>query len=432
MERVRIFISSPGDVAAERQCALEVVERLQEEFSGRLQLEPLLWEQEPLLATADFQSQIRSPADFDVFATIIGARLGSPLGNEFRRRDGSAYASGTEFEFEIAVDSHRASGRPELLVYRKSVDEVHEARSQHDKVNAFFDKWFPQDDRRRILGAYHSFAETGQFEDMFAAQLRELLQRLTPRPNNLPAPITSFLGRFDLIGQISEIFRQGEARATNLTGAGGVGKSRVALRAARGLLPDFEDGIYLVNLAHEGYAGCVSAGVAEALELDAAGERPILDILSEELREREILLLLDNVAGDSDEADEINALLSACPGVRALVTSEEALAISDSRAVVVQPFALPETAEATFADIHDCDCIQLFVDRAKAVREDFELTPENAPEVLEICRQLGGLPRPVELAASRMRSMNTTKMLRSLPSIKVRDETGQTVYLIPR
>ena len=70
MERVRIFISSPGDVADERQRALVVVERLQEEFTDRLSLEPLLWEQEPLLATADFQSQIRSPADFDIFVTL--------------------------------------------------------------------------------------------------------------------------------------------------------------------------------------------------------------------------------------------------------------------------------------------------------------------------------------------------------------------------
>ena len=88
MNRVRIFISSPGDVVDERQRALAVVERLQQEFSDTLSLEALLWEQEPLLATADFQSQIRSPADFDIFTTIIGGRLGSPLGSQFTRREG--------------------------------------------------------------------------------------------------------------------------------------------------------------------------------------------------------------------------------------------------------------------------------------------------------------------------------------------------------
>jgi hypothetical protein len=432
MERVRIFISSPGDVAAERQCALEVVEQLQEEFSGRLQLEPLLWEQEPLLATADFQSQIRSPADFDIFATIIGARLGSPLGDQFRRRDGSTYASGTEFEFEIAVDSHRASGRPELLVYRKSVEGGQDARAQHDKVTAFFDKWFPQDGGRRVIGAYHSFAETGQFEGMFAAQLRELLNRLTPRPNNLPAPITSFLGRFGLIGEITELIRKDEIKAVNLIGVGGVGKSRVALRAARGLQPEFEDGVFLVNLWQASGTGCVAEGIAAALNIIPTPGAPVLDVVVDTLVERQILLLIDNIAGDCGEADELKTLLSACPRLKLLVTSEEALAMADAHTVVVQPFALPEGGEAGLGAIQDCECIQLFVDRARAVREDFELTAENAPEVLEICRQLGGLPRSIELAASRMRSMNTAKMLRSLPSIKVKDETGQTVYLIPR
>ena len=119
MNLVRIFISSPSDVAQERQCADGVVRMLQAEFAGQLELEALLWEQEPLLASGDFQSQIRTPADFDIFVTMIGSRLGSPLGDQFVRDDGTRYTSGTEFEFEVALQSFRRRGHPELLVYRK-------------------------------------------------------------------------------------------------------------------------------------------------------------------------------------------------------------------------------------------------------------------------------------------------------------------------
>ncbi len=208
MNRIRIFISSPGDVADERQRALAVVERLQQEFSGTLVLEPLLWEQEPLLATADFQSQIRSPADFDIFATIIGCRLGSPLGSQFTRRDGSPYSSGTEFEFEVAVASYHASGRPEPLVYRKSLRGELPETAQIEKVSAFFDKWFQGAGNPPVIGEYHSFTESGEFEELFTQHLRELLHRFLPRPNNLPAPISSFVGRTDLIREITGLLEQ--------------------------------------------------------------------------------------------------------------------------------------------------------------------------------------------------------------------------------
>ena len=96
------------------------------------------------------------------------------------------------------------------------------------------------------------------------------------------------------------------------------------------------------------------------------------------------------------------------------------------------PLELPDPETASFAEIRDAEGVQLFVERAQAVREDFELTEENAAEILQICHRLGGLPLSIELASSRMRSMSITKLLGSLASIKVKDETGQTVYLIPR
>jgi len=425
MDRVRIFISSPGDVAEERQRALRVVERLQQEFSGTLSLEPLLWEQEPLLATADFQSQIRSPADFDIFATIIGSRLGSPLGSQFTRRDGSTYASGTEFEFEVAVAGYFASGRPELLFYRKSLPPDQPATPQLEKVKTFFDKWFSEAGGRATLGSYHPFATPGEFEEQFTAHLRELLHRFLPKPNNLPAPISSFLGRIELIHEVSELVKQGDVRVVNLVGPRGCGKSRLALRIARGVLPDFRDGVFLVSPAVE--------AIASALEIDPTSGKPVAQSVVDALKCREMLLVVDNLEQQEDSAvRDLETLVARCPGVRILAISSEALPLPGARAVTVPPLELPDPETASFAEIRDAEGVQLFVERAQAVREDFELTEENAAEILQICHRLGGLPLSIELASSRMRSMSITKLLGSLASIKVKDETGQTVYLIPR
>jgi hypothetical protein len=377
-------------------------------------LEPLLWEQEPLLATADFQSQIRSPADFDVFATIIGSRLGSPLGAQFTRRDGSPYSSGTEFEFEVAVASYHANARPEPLIYRKALPGDQPRTAQLEKVSAFFDKWFPGSGEPPVIGEYHSFAGSEQFEDLFTQHLRELLRRFLPRPNNLPAPISSFVGRTDLIRQISELIRRSDTTVVNLVGPGGAGKSRLALRSTRGLLPDFADGAFVINLATLHQADLVPAEIARVLQIKPNGDRPLLDCVIDALHDSEMLLLLDNLEQFESAVEDINTLVSKCPGVKVLVTSRSAPAFSGVEAVPVPPLALPHLETATFAEIRDAECVQLFVDRAQTAREDFELTPENAREVLQICHHLEGLPLAVELAASRMRSMNTSKLLKKI------------------
>jgi non-specific serine/threonine protein kinase len=414
MNRVTIFISSPSDVADERQRALAVVGRLQQEFSETLSLEPLLWEQDPQLHTEDFQSRVSSPADFDIFATIIGSRLGRPPGSQLTRPDGSHYASRTEFEFEVAVASYRANGKPELLVYRKPLPADQIATPQCEKVSAFFDKWFLSVEDRTAIGAYHTFAEAEQFEDLFTVHLRKLLRRFLPRPNNLPAPISSFVGRVDLIREITGVLKQSDVRLVTLVGTGGTGKSRLGLRTARGLLPDFQDGVFLVTLASLRQADLVPGTIAAALDIKQNDNRPVIDSVVDALRNKEMLLLIDNLEQVQSAVKHINALVSKCPGVKILVTSREALRVSGARTVRVPPFALPDLKRASFAAVRDSESVQLFVERAKTVCEDFELTEENAQEVLKICHRLDGLPLAIELAASRLNSMNTAKLLSSM------------------
>ncbi len=432
MNRVRIFISSPGDVAGERQRALQVVESLQQIFDGTLKLEPLLWEQEPLLATADFQSQIRSPADFDIFATIIGSRLGSPLGPQFTRRDGTLYASGTEFEFEMAVAGYHANGKPDMLFYRKMVTPDGSSSEQLEKVSSFFDKWFSSPDGLGRIGSYHEFKHTDEFENLFAAHLEEVLRRFLPRPNNLPAPISSFLGRVDLIHQLSDLVLRDDVRLVTLTGATGAGKSRLALRTSRGLLPEFADGVFLVRLQPGAHAESLPATIADAIELPLTGDSPPMEQVKAALTDRELLLLLDGLEQAEAAAPLLADLLEASAGLKILTSRNEPLGINGEHTLAVPPLTLPENDASSLQDIQDSEAVQLFQERARAVRDDFELNADNAATVAEICRQLGGLPLSIERAASRLRSMSVTKLLRSLASIKVKDETGKTVYLISR
>ena len=119
MKTLQVFVSSPGDVYEERAIANRVIDRLQSEYIGRVVLEPVLWEHEPLVATATFQQQIVKPSDTDIMVSILWSRLGTKLPKDFTREDGTRYDSGTEYEFEEAIEGFKANGKPDMLVYRK-------------------------------------------------------------------------------------------------------------------------------------------------------------------------------------------------------------------------------------------------------------------------------------------------------------------------
>src|SRR5262245_49259074 len=128
MRPVRIFISSPGDVQLERQIARRVIERLAAEFDDNPAIEPYFWEYEPMHLTRDFTSQIPRTSSFDIVVCILWSRLGTPLGKQHVRADGTEFRSGTEFEFEDAVASYRERATPDLLVYRNTTDPPIKAR----------------------------------------------------------------------------------------------------------------------------------------------------------------------------------------------------------------------------------------------------------------------------------------------------------------
>jgi hypothetical protein len=120
VRKLQFFISSPGDVCEERALASRVIERLQSEYMGRVALETVLWEHEPLVATATFQVQLVKPSESDIVISILWSRLGTRLPAQFTRADGSRYESGTEFEFEEAMEGFRKNGKPAKVKTDKS------------------------------------------------------------------------------------------------------------------------------------------------------------------------------------------------------------------------------------------------------------------------------------------------------------------------
>lgn len=182
----RVFISSPGDVIPERRILKAVIGRLNEEFTGRAYLIPILWEEEPLLASDTFQAQIHPPRDTDIYIGILWSRIGSPLPETILREDGTIYDSGTAFEFEDALAGYNETGSPEMLLYRKSgaptlslEDEANvlDRLSQIKKLRAYVDRWLIGEDGSYI-GAFHMFADPTEFETMAEMHLRKLVERL--------------------------------------------------------------------------------------------------------------------------------------------------------------------------------------------------------------------------------------------------------------
>jgi len=185
---LRVFISSPGDVGQERMIASRVLERLQGEFSGYVEITPILWEHEPLRATSHFQKQIIPPSECDIVVCILWSRLGTRLPDQFNRPDGTAYASGTEWEFEDAYSKFKETGKPDLMVYRKMTEPIidfhdqaiaQEKLRQKQALDEFIDRWFGNA-ASGFKAAFHGFADADEFETTVDAHLRKLIRERIP------------------------------------------------------------------------------------------------------------------------------------------------------------------------------------------------------------------------------------------------------------
>ena len=228
--------------------------------------------------------------------------------------------------------------------------------------------------------------------------------------NNLPLQLTSFVGREQELEEITDLVAAN--RLLTLTGSGGSGKTRLVLTVAAGLAEDFEEGVWLVELASLSDAGLVPQAIASVLGVRENPGSSLVEALSAYLQPRTALLILDNCEHLIRAcADVAAALLGSCPNLRILATSREALGVPGEMLYTVPPLTLPDPRRPLAVDgLPHYEATRLFVERATAVRRDFALTERNAMAVAQICYRLDGMPLAIELAAARARVLSVEQI----------------------
>ena len=236
------------------------------------------------------------------------------------------------------------------------------------------------------------------------------LRTLDARPNNLPAQMSSFVGREEAVREVQDALEG--TRLLTLTGPGGTGKTRLALEVGYRQLPAFDDGVWLVDLSAVTDPSVVPTEIAIAIGATRDPGEPVFTCLEEHLRDRKLLLILDNFEQVLDAALAVEHLLSHAPGLTVMVTSRSVLSVYGEREYPVPPLQLPEPGSSEIIDrLGRSESVSLFVERARDIRPDFQLTRENALAVAEICSRLDGLPLAIELAAVRVNVLSPQAML---------------------
>ena len=237
--------------------------------------------------------------------------------------------------------------------------------------------------------------------------------RTLDSPSNLPSQVTSFVGREREVAEVCELVRT--SRLVTLTGPGGAGKTRLSLRAAEQLQPEYPGGAFFVELAPISDAGMIPAAIAQSMGLREDPQRPILELLAEHLRDRHLLLIADNFEQVVDGAPVIGHLLGAAPGLTVLASSREVLHLRGEQEYPVPPLGVPDpSVHLPVETLSRFDAVALFIQRARAVRPEFDLDPQNAPAVAAICARLDGLPLAIELAAARIKLFDPEALLARL------------------
>lgn len=235
-------------------------------------------------------------------------------------------------------------------------------------------------------------------------------------PHNLPPQLTPFIGRTRELAALRALLTSGQTRQVTLTGAGGIGKSRLALEVAAGLREQFPQGLFFVALAQVTHPDQVAGAIARTLRLNGRGGESLVGRLRQHLRERHLLLLLDNFEHVVSAAPLLSDLLQAAPRLVVLVTSRELLRLYGEVEFPVPPLDLPQCRSGqTPGTVGSYDAVALFVQRARASRPDFQLTADNAAVIAELCHKTEGLPLAIELAAARSRILTPRSMLEQMP-----------------
>jgi len=259
---------------------------------------------------------------------------------------------------------------------------------------------------RRALAEHLGIEPSPELERLQRAILRRDVPRALPPElrHNLPAPITSFIGREAELADLESLLAS--SRMLSLTGLGGVGKTRLALQAAARVLPDFPDGVVFVDLSSIGDPGLVARQTALALRVDEPDAKGVVEHLAAHLHDRSLLLVLDNCEHLREACADLAAtLLQASPGLRILATSREVLGAPGEVDYAVQPLSLPRES-SNAAELRASESVRLFLDRARAVKPRLVDDDAALAAAARICADLEGLPLAIELAAARTKALS--------------------------
>lgn len=270
----------------------------------------------------------------------------------------------------------------------------------------------------RDLGT-HRLKDLTQPEHLFQLVHPDLIADFPPpatldaKPNNLPTQVSEFFGRGIELAAIRTMLEEPHTRLVTLTGPGGTGKTRLALQVAADLADRYRDGVFFVDLSVERDPDAAFEAILRDLGFSGGREGAPLKSLKVKLRDRAMLIVLDNFEQVTEAAVGVAELLQQCPDLELVVTSREALRLRGEHIFPVPPLSLPDPRDHLSA-IADSEAVRLFVERARSVSPGFTLTEENASAIAEVCNRLDGLPLAIELAAARLRVFTAADLVNRL------------------
>ncbi len=352
-----------------------------------------------VLAAADAQRALAAHAWPE--GTVVRVRMGIHTGEPSRTSEGY-----------VGLDLHRAA---------RIMSAAHGGQVLLSQATAtLVEQDLPDDVILRDLGE-HRLKDLGRARRLFQLVIADLpadfprLRTLDTFQNNLPVQLTPFIGREQELSGVQRLLDREDVRLLTLTGPGGAGKTRLSLQVAAEVSERFADGVFFVNLAPVSDGALVIPTIAQTLDIREGTGQPSLERLREVLQQKQMLLLLDNFEQVMSASGEVAELLAACPRLKALVTSREVLHVRAEREFSVPPMTLPDLKNLPdLATLSHNAAVTLFLQRAQAVKPDFELTNANARAIAEICVRLDGLPLAIELAAARVKLLPPQALLSRL------------------
>lgn len=312
----------------------------------------------------------------------------------------------------ITLDPMNEAANQQLMELYALTDQTPAAIKQYQSLEKLLRKELNVDPQPETRGLYKKIRK-GEFKAVSGPSKTRRPETTTPN-HNLPAPLTTFIGRERERTEISRLLTH--HRLVTLIGAGGIGKTRLALETGQAVLHQFQDGVWFIPLESLSDEDLVPQTVASFLSIPETSERPLVESLVHELRSRTRLLLLDNCEHLLDACARLaETLLKSCPTLKILATSRDVLQLEGEAVYHVPPLTIPERErEQSIDEAVRSEAVQLFAQRAVLVASNFEITEINIGMIVRICNRLEGIPLAIELAAAHVDIFTPEEILAQL------------------